>query len=65
LPPCFPVLIAWAAAARVLLRFAGFERRSRDSAKVLPFRPHRHDKGFVCNGCREWHPDGMMHCEFV
>jgi hypothetical protein len=29
-----------------------------------PFRPHRHGEGFHCNGCKEWHPEGVMHCEF-
>ena len=38
-------------------------REKRDERR--PFRPHRHGKGFTCNACKEWHPEGMMHCELV
>jgi hypothetical protein len=38
-------------------------REKRDERR--PFRPHRHGKGFRCNACKEWHPEGMMHCDLL
>ncbi len=44
---------------------------SRLAAKVTrqrpvlrqPSRPHHHGKGFTCNLCKEWHHDGVIHCD--
>jgi hypothetical protein len=56
-----PIPGAWRPAARVTVQGSGREKRDERQ----PFRPHRHGKGFFCNGCKEWHPEGVMHCELV
>jgi hypothetical protein len=53
-----PIIHFWPAAAQVARRI---DRPMRE-----PSRPHRHGRrGFLCNGCKEWHPQGIMHCGLV
>ena len=46
-----------------LPRFA--QEKRRKLGLFMAQRPHRHGKGFLCNGCKEWHPKDIMHCELV
>jgi hypothetical protein len=57
-PPVRPAL-------RPAARMTTTAPRQERQGERQPFRPHRHGKGFFCNGCKEWHPPDMMHCELV
>lgn len=52
--------------ARPFFRFPRLvQGKGRKRAALMALRPHHHAKGFICNGCKEWHPKDMMHCELV